>query len=174
MKYDLDHALDILARTPDTLKTWLGGLPEEWITSNEGENTWSPFDIVGHLAHGEETDWIARTKMILVHGEYKTFEPFDRFAQFKKFKGKSTEELLDLFGSLREKNLRTLREMDLKPSDFPLRAKHPDLGEVTLGQLLSTWVVHDLGHIGQIARVMSKQYSAEVGPWRAYLRVLKS
>jgi hypothetical protein len=174
MEFDLQHAMDILSRTPAVLDKLLRGLPEEWLVSNEGENTFSPLDVVGHLCHGEEADWIARTNNIRDHGDVRVFHPFDRFAQATKYKGMSMDELLDLFASLRGKNLQTLREMDLQQSDFHLKGKHPDLGAVTLGQLLSTWVVHDLGHIGQIVRVMSKQYSNEVGPWQAYLRILKS
>lgn len=172
MNFELQHALDILSRTPATIDRLLRGLPAEWLRSNEGDETWSPFDIVGHLIHGEETDWMPRAGVILRHGDSKVFVPFDRFAQFKRFKDKSLEELLDLFAALREKNLETLRGMDLKPPDFTRKGKHPQLGGVTLGQLLSTWVVHDLGHIAQIARAMSKQYSAQVGPWGAYLPIL--
>jgi len=173
MRFELAQALDILSRTPATLDTLLHGLPEAWIHSNEGGETWSPFDIVGHLAHGEETDWIARTKIILEHGDSVGFDPFDRFAQFEKNKGKTIEELLDEFAALRRKNLDTIKKMNLGESDMPLKGRHPHLGGVTLGQLLSSWVVHDLGHIGQIVRVMARQYSSEVGPWKAYLRVLQ-
>lgn len=172
MRFDLQHAIEILSRTPPALDTMLRGLPKEWTKSNEGDNTWSPYDVVGHLAHGEEADWIARARIILESGDLRTFEPFDRFAQFKRFEGKSIEELLDIFASLRERNLLTLRGLGLRDLDLDFKGRHPELGGVTLGQLLSTWVVHDLGHIGQIARVMSKQYFAEVGPWKKYLRVL--
>jgi hypothetical protein len=174
MRFKLDQAIEILSRTPSVIDALLRDLPKDWLESNEGEDTFSPHGVAGHLVHGEEADWIARTKIILERNEWRTFDPFDRFAHIEKYKGMSTEELLDVFRSLREGNLNELRKLGLKESDLSLRATHPDLGGVTLGQLLSTWVVHDLGHIGQIVRVMSKQYSQEVGPWKAYLRVLQS
>jgi hypothetical protein len=147
-------------------------LPDSFLLTREGGDTWSPYDIVGHLIHGERTDWIARVRMILTRGEESTFEPFDRFAQFQDSRGRSLSSLLDEFAALRAENLETLRELKLGPAEFALTGRHPDFGVVTLGQLLATWVVHDLGHLGQIARVMAKQYRDEVGPWRAYLPVL--
>ena len=172
MDFELEHAINILGRTPATLNALLRGAPAEWTMSNEGPDTWSPYDILGHLIHGEETDWIPRARIILKHGEANAFEPFDRFAQFEKSKGKSPVELLDEFESLREGNLAALRRMNLTPDQLALRGTHPELGRVTLSELLSTWVVHDLSHIAQAARVMCKQYSGAVGPWRQYLPIL--
>jgi uncharacterized damage-inducible protein DinB len=172
MEFQLDHAKDILRRTPATLTSLLQDAPDEWLTSNEGPDTWSPFDVLGHLIHGEETDWIPRAKIILEHGEQRAFEPFDRFAMLEKSKGKSLSELLATFERLRGESLRQVDEWELTPELLAKRGKHPELGEVTLAQLLATWVVHDLGHISQILRVMSKQYGNSVGPWRAYLSIL--
>lgn len=172
MEFQLGHAKEILRRTPATLDSLLRHLPEEWIRSNEGPESWSPFDVVGHLIHGEETDWIPRAKLILEYGESRTFEPFDRFAMFEKSRGKSLGDLLDTFGQLREENLKELDKMNLKPEMLEKRGMHPELGVVTLSQLLSTWVVHDLSHIGQIVRVMAKQYGKAVGAWADYLPVL--
>lgn len=172
MDFQLNHAREILGRTPATLRTLLGGLPDGWVVSNEGPDTWSPFDIMGHLVHAEEADWIPRAGIILEHGEGRAFDPFDRFAMFEKSRGKSLGDLLDEFERLREENLRELEAMNLTPEKLNKRGTHPDLGVVTLSQLLSTWVVHDLGHVAQIARVMSKQYGEAVGPWRAYLPIL--
>lgn len=172
MEFQLEHAKDILRRTPATLTSLLQDLPDDWLLSNEGPETWSPFDILGHLIHGEETDWIPRAKIIVAHGEQRAFEPFDRFAMFEKSKGKSLRELLTTFEQLRDESLRQLDELNLTPELLARRGKHPELGVVTLAELLSTWVVHDLSHIGQIVRVMSKQYGESVGPWRAYLPIL--
>src|SRR5262245_35382748 len=143
MSFQLDHALEILQRTPPVLNTLLCGLSEPWIFTNEGPETWSPYDVVGHLIHGEETDWIPRLKIILEHGEGRPFDPFDRVAFFEKSKGKTLDELLDIFAALRAKNLQTLKKINLKPSDFDLKGTHPAFGAVTLRQLLATWVVHD-------------------------------
>lgn len=172
MEFKLDEAKAILRRTPATLTSLLQDLPDEWQFSNEGPETWSPFDVLGHLIHGEETDWIPRAKMILEHGEQRAFEPFDRFAMFEKSKGKSLGELLTTFERLREESLRELDGFNLTPELLAKRGKHPELGVVTLSELLATWVVHDLSHIGQIVRVMCKQYGDRVGPWRAYLPIL--
>jgi hypothetical protein len=172
MNFQLEHALEVLQCTPATLDTLLRGLSETWTHRNEGPETWSPYNVIGHLIHGEETDWIPRLKIILEHGESKPFEPFDRVAFFEKSKGNTLLELLDTFAALRAKNLQTLVALNLKPSDFDLKGKHPAFGAVTLRQLLATWVVHDLGHVRQIARAMAKQYAEEVGPWRAYLSIL--
>ena len=172
MELSLDAALEILPRTPGMLKTMLKGLSAQWTTGTEGPDTWSAEGVVGHLIHGEETDWIPRATMILTKGESQTFEPFDRFAQAKRFQGWSLERLLDRFAELRAGSLRTLRGWRLKPAQLDLRGRHPELGAVTLSQLLACWVVHDLGHIAQISRVMAKQYSDAVGPWKAYLPVL--
>jgi hypothetical protein len=154
------------------LQTWLGGLPESWVRANEGPTTWSPFDIVGHLIHGERTDWMDRVEIILSQGESRPFTPFDRFAQFEASRGKSLGELLETFAQLRATNLGRLEALALKPADFARPGLHPELGRVTLGQLLATWVAHDLNHLGQIARVMGRQYTSAVGPWVEYLPML--
>ena len=172
MEFKLEDATDILRRTPVTLRLLLQNLPDEWLRANEGPETWSPFDVMGHLIHGERADWIPRARIILQDGENRPFEPFDRFAMFQESKGKSLAELLTTFDELRQKSLQQLTELNLTPELLSKRGKHPELGLVTLSQLLSTWVVHDLGHIGQIVRVMSKQYGEAVGPWRAYLPIL--
>jgi hypothetical protein len=173
MELQLDHATQILRRTPATLNSLLRDLPKELILSTEGSETWSPFDVVGHLIHGEETDWIPRARIILEHGVSRPFEPFDRDAMFEKSRGKSLSDLLDMFAQLRGESLKELEEMNLGPELLAKQGMHPELGVVTLSQLLSTWVVHDLGHIGQIVRVMAKQYSEAVGVWQAYLPVLR-
>lgn len=174
MKFQHDEATEILSRTPGTLNRLLKGVPECWVLNNEGPDTWSAYDILGHLIHGEETDWIPRARIILKHGESRSFEPFDRFAQFEKSRGKSTDELLDEFEALRTKNLTALERMNITPDQLALRGTHPELGSVTLGELLATWVVHDLSHIAQTARVMCKQYSEAVGSWKQYLPILGS
>lgn len=172
MEFQLEHAKAILKRTPAALDSLLRHLPEEWILSNEGTETWSPFDVLGHLIHAEEADWIPRARIILEYGEQRPFEPFDRFAMFDNSRGKSLEDLLDRFELLRGESLQQLEEMNLRPEMLGKRGMHPELGVVTLSQLLSTWVVHDLGHIGQVVRVMAKQYREAVGAWEAYLPVL--
>lgn len=169
----VEQAVDILRRTPATLNALLGELPDAWALNNEGPETWSPYDIVGHLVHGEQTDWIPRARIILEHGEAKAFEPFDRFAQFDKSKGKTLGELLSEFESLRSESLKALDGMNITREKLELRGTHPELGEVTLGQLLATWVVHDLSHIAQAGRVMCKQYAEAVGPWKHYLPILQ-
>lgn len=172
MEFSLEAGTAVLTRTPGTLRSMLRGLPPSWTSANEGDDTWTPEGVVGHLIHGEETDWVPRATIILTRGESEAFEPFDRFAQEQRFAGWPLERLLDRFTELRAQGLETLRGWRLKPEQLALKGKHPELGQVTLSQLLATWVVHDLGHIGQIARVMAKQYSAAVGPWKAYLPVL--
>ena len=172
MEFQLNHAKEILRRTPATLNSLLRHLPEEWTLANEGPESWSPFDVVGHLIHGEEADWIPRAKVILEYGESRAFEPFDRFAMLDNSRGKSLGDLLDRFEWLRAESLKELEGMNLGPEMLGKRGRHPELGAVTLSQLLSTWVVHDLGHVGQIVRVMAKQYSEAVGAWRAYLSIL--
>ena len=173
MRFDLNHAADILSRTPAVLESMLSGLPEGWVSGNEGGQTWSPFDVLGHLIHGERTDWIPRARMILRSGESEAFEPFDRFAQFGASEGKSLGELLGTFAELRADNIRALNSLNITGDDLARRGKHPELGVVTLEQLLATWVVHDLDHIAQITRTMAKQYREAVGPWGAYLSILK-
>jgi hypothetical protein len=172
MELQLEHAKDILRRTPATLSLLLQDLPDAWLMTNEGPDTWSPYDIVGHLIHGEETDWIPRAKLIVEYGESRAFTPFNREAMFEKSRGKSIGELLNTFAQLRVESLRQLDELHLTPGLLEKRGLHPELGSVALRQLLATWVVHDLGHIGQIVRVLSKQYGDAVGPWQAYLPVL--
>ena len=172
MHLDLNHTVALLERTPAVLDTLLRGMPDDWTTANEGPGTWSPFDVVGHLIHGEKTDWIPRTRIILTHGEQQPFEPFDRFAQQGANAGRSLAELLDEFGALRAENLDALRGFHLTDADLVKRGMHPELGSVTLGALLAAWTVHDLGHLAQITRVMAKQYTDAVGPWTAYLMVL--
>lgn len=173
MDFELQHAIEILSRTPATLNSMLRDIPEPWLVQNEGAETWSPYDIVGHLIHGEETDWIPRAKIILEHGEARAFEPFDRVAMFEKSRGKSIAELLDTFAILRKESLHELNGMNLTPTLLGKRGRHPELGVVTMKQLLASWVVHDLGHVRQVVRVMAKQYRDTVGPWRAYLSILE-
>jgi DinB family protein len=172
MEFDIDKAIAVLARTPATLRTLLKDLPRDWVETNEGPSTWSPYDVIGHLIHGERTDWIARAKIILEHGESRPFDPFDRLAQFEESDGKTFEELLEEFAAARERSLATLREMKISAADFEKTGRHPALGRVTLKELLATWVAHDLDHIAQVARTMAKQYASEVGPWQAYISIL--
>jgi DinB superfamily len=168
----MEEAAAILARTPATLDALLRGLSDGWIAANEGGETWSPFDVIGHLIHGERTDWVQRARIILEHGETRPFDTFDRFAQFALSEGRSLASLLDEFATLRLENLRELEKMRLTDADLDRRGRHPELGVVTLRQLLATWVAHDLDHVVQISRVLARQYSDEVGPWRAYLRII--
>ena len=168
----LDDLIAVLERTPATLTALLDGLPEVWVTATEGEGTWSPFDVVGHLIHGERTDWIPRARHILA-GESRPFETFDREAQFSESRGQSISQLLETFARLRRENLETLRGFALRSDDLLRGGVHPELGEVKLGQLLATWVVHDLDHLGQMARTMAKVYGTTVGPWSAYLSILR-
>ncbi|HEY3012734.1 MAG TPA: DinB family protein [Gemmatimonadales bacterium] len=172
MNFSFDDALPILRSTPAILRAWLSELSDSWTMTNEGPETWSPFDIVGHLIHGERTDWIPRVELLLAHGESRPFTPFDRFAQFRDSRGKSLPQLLDIFAELRASNLARLESLQLKPEDLDRRGRHPELGMVTLGELLATWVAHDLNHLGQIARVMARQYTHAVGPWAEYLPLL--
>jgi len=173
MTFEIDKAIEILERTPLAIETLLKGISEEWLKNNEGENTWSPYTIVGHLIHGEKTDWIPRAKIMLSDAQNKTFEPFDRFAQMRENQDKSIDELLAEFKDLRSQNLQELKSLQINNSKLSSKGVHPELGEVSLEELLSTWVVHDLGHISQITRVMAKQYKNEVGAWKAYLGILK-
>ncbi len=172
MKYELDQAVAVLRRTPSTLKALLNGLPDEWTRSSMGPGTWSAYDVVGHLLHGDQTDWITRARIILEHGEGHPFESFDRTAMFEKYRDYPLDRLLDAFAEARSQNLDTLRGLNITPDRLALKGTHPALGTVTLSQLLSTWVVHDLNHIGQIVEVMARQYAEAVGPWRAYLAIL--
>jgi hypothetical protein len=173
MEHNLEHTISLLARTPAAMNALLRDLPDEWILTNEGEKTWSAYDVVGHLIHGERTDWMPRARRILEFGETRAFDPFDRLAQERESRGKSLGELLDEFARLRAGSLDELRGLKLRPADFERRGKHPALGVVTLSQLLATWAVHDLTHLHQISRIMADQYRAAVGPWSAYLGVLR-
>lgn len=173
MTYNLHQAIEILERTPQVIRTLLDGISSEWITNNEGPDTWSPYQVVGHLIYGEKTDWIPRSRIILSDSSDKTFEPFDRFAQEKEDQNRSINELLTEFADLRKENIAALKAFNITNEDLDKKGIHPELGECTLGSLLSTWVVHDLGHIAQISRVMAKQYKDEVGVWSQYLGILK-
>ena len=168
----LEEAVAILERTPTAVGALLEDLPETFVRATEGEGTWSPYDVVGHLIHGELTDWIPRARHIL-SGDLRPFTPFDRTAQFRESEGKSLGELLAAFTELRERNVAELLEMKLGEGDLGRTGRHPDFGEVTLGQLLAAWVVHDLDHVAQIARTMAKVYADAVGPWQAYLSILR-
>ncbi len=172
MRFDVHDALEVLDRTPATFRALLGGLPDVWTAPNEGPETFSAFDNLGHLIHGERADWIPRARIILAQGPNRTFEPYDRFAQVRESRGKSLATLLDEFARLRAGNVATLRGWQLTDAQLALTGDHPTLGTVTLEQLLATWVGHDLGHLAQTARVMAKQYRDAVGPWRAYLPVM--
>jgi DinB superfamily len=172
VSFDLPETLDILTRTPAVVATLLRGTSAAWHAIDEGPDTWSALDVVGHLIHGEETDWIPRARIILEHGEAQPFEPFDRFAQSTRFAGWSLDQLLDRFAELRQANLETFRSWRLTEAQLALPGRHPELGAVTLRQLLTTWAVHDLNHIAQISRVLAKRYTEEVGAWRAYLSIL--
>lgn len=172
MDFQLDRALEILERTPAVFRALLGGLSEDWTSPNEGPETFSAFDNLGHLIHGERTDWIARARIILEQGPNRTFTPFDRFAQVRESRGKTVAMLLDEFERLRADNLAVLGGWNVTERELALTGEHPELGTVTLKQLLATWAAHDLGHIAQTSRVLAKQYRDAVGPWRAYLPVM--
>jgi hypothetical protein len=172
MDFDLVTGTAVLARTPQTMRAMLAGLPPSWTDATEGPDTWSPYVIVGHLIHGERTDWIPRARIILAQGTQRRFTPFDRFAQFRESQGRSLVDLLDEFTRLRTANLATLDGWRLTAEQLALEGEHPELGVVSLRQLLATWVAHDLGHVAQAARVMAKQYREAVGPWRAYLPIM--
>ncbi len=173
MNFDLDKSFAVLERTPAVLKALLAGLPEDWTTNNEGPDTWSPFNVVGHLIDGENTDWMERTRIILSDAAERKFRPFDRTRHLDATQGRSLNELLEEFARLRARNLAEVRALGLQPSDLVRTGIHPRFGTVTLEQLLATWVVHDLNHLGQIVRVMGKQYLEAVGPWTEYLPLLQ-
>ena len=172
MEFDLEASVAVLSRTPATFRALLGRLPGAWTDANEGPGTWSPYDIIGHLLHGERTDWIPRARLILAQGAERTFTPFDRFAQARESAGKSLDVLLDEFAQARAANLSTLSSWSLGAQELALEGMHPALGRVTLRQLLATWVAHDLSHISQVGRVMARQHREAVGPWRQYLTVM--
>lgn len=174
MEFRFDDALPVLRRTPDVLHALLAGLPDTWVKATEGPNTWSPFDVVGHLIHGERTDWVPRIEHLLRHGESIAFTPFDREAMLAASGGHKLPELLDTFAELRAANLLRVAALGLTAADLERLGRHPELGVVTLRQHLATWVAHDLSHLGQIVRVMGRQYAAVVGPWSAYLPMLGS
>jgi hypothetical protein len=173
-KLDLDLVAQLLQRTPGVLRAWLSGLSDEWLTATEGPETWNPFDVLGHLIHGERTDWIPRAEQILSGDSETPFQPFDRFAHIEENKGKGLEELLDEFESLRKANLERLAGWGLGPAELAMQGTHPAFGTVTLSQLMATWVTHDLTHLAQIARVMAKVHDEGVGPWKKYLSVLRA
>jgi hypothetical protein len=173
MEHNLSQTISLLARTPATLNALLRTVSEAWTLRNEGENSWSAFDVVGHLIHGERADWMARARTVLQFGENQTFEPFDRWGQAREIQGKSMEQLLDEFAHLRSQNLRELNALNLGQEQLERRGRHPALGVVTLSQLLATWAIHDLTHLRQISRVIAHQYRDAVGPWSAYLGVLR-
>jgi hypothetical protein len=172
-EFTLAETIAVLNRTPATLNALLSGMPNIWVRCNEGKDTWSAFDIVGHLIVGERTDWMPRVRVILEHGEARPFDPFDRFAQKKDRQDKSLEQLLDDFTRLRKENLAALQTLNLQKNDLSRRGCHPALGVVTLSELLATWAVHDLTHLHQLSRVMAHRYRDAVGPWKAYLGVLQ-
>jgi len=173
-KFNIKDGIEILEKTPGVLQALMVDLSSHWINDKFDEKQWSPFDIVGHLLHGEKSDWISRTQIILKFGEKKIFSPFDRFAQFEDSKGKTMADLLDEFTSLRWQNLERLKALSLDAPELAKTGQHPDFGQVTLQQLLSAWVVHDLGHISQIVRCMAMRYKDDVGPWQAYLKIVGS
>ena len=173
MEQNLQQTISLLSRTPAALDALLRDLPETWTLRDEGEDTWSAFEVVGHLIHGERTDWMPRARRILQFGESRAFEVFDRLAQRRESQGKSLGQLLDEFARLRTENLNDLRALNLGKEQLELRGQHPALGVVTLSQLLATWAVHDLTHLHQISRIMAHQYRDAVGPWSAYLGVLR-
>jgi hypothetical protein len=172
MSFDVTAGTAILERTPRVLRAMLGGLPDAWTRADEGPDSWSPYVVVGHLIHGERTDWVERARIILAQGPERRFAPFDRFAQLRESQDTPLADLLDEFATLRAQNLATLAGWRLTDAHLALTGEHPALGTVTLRQLLSTWVAHDLSHIAQVARVMARQYRDEVGPWREYLTIM--
>jgi hypothetical protein len=171
-EFQVERALEILTRTPTTLSALLRGVSDEWAMRNEGGDSWSPYDVVGHLTHLEEGDWIGRIRTVLEHGESKPFASVDRLAMFEKYRGVALTDLLDRFAAQRRTNLDILKQLNITPDKLALRGTHPTLGAVTLDQLLATWAVHDLNHLGQIAKVMAKQYTDAVGPWKEFLLIL--
>ena len=173
MAFDLSKSFTILERTPEVLKTLLKDLPEDWTSANEGGQSWSPFIIVGHLLHGEKTDWLTRTKIILSDAEDKIFAPFDRLAQIKDNRGRKMGELLDEFAQRRRANLEEIKKLNITEEMLDKTGRHPALGEVSLGNLLTTWMTHDLNHLYQITRVLAKQFKEETRPWVEYLRILR-
>jgi hypothetical protein len=173
MALDLEETKALLQRTPEVLDALLRGLPDPWVRKDEGPDTWSSFDVVGHLIEAEEANWIPRVRHLIARGESAAFPPFDRFGFVEKAKGKSMAELLDTFKGARARSLRELDELRLRPGDLGRKGRHPDFGQVTLGQLLATWAIHDLNHLGQIVQALARQHTEAVGPWRAFLGILE-
>jgi hypothetical protein len=173
MEHNLQQTMSLLTRTPAALNALLRGLPETWTMRNEGEGSWSVFDVVCHLIDGERVNWLPRARMLLQSGESRTFEAFDRLGHLREGRGKSLEQLLDEFARLRSENLGELSALNLRQEDLERRGRHPAFGVVTLSELLATWATHDLTHLHQISRIMAHQYRNAVGPWSAYLGVLQ-
>jgi hypothetical protein len=173
MEFELNQALEVLSGTPAVLTALLRDKSEPWLTSRKAPESFSPIDVVGHLILADQTDWMPRVQTILAHRDTRPFDPFDRFAFQPLIQGRPITELLDDFASIRHRSLQTLKNLGLEKGHFELPGLHPDLGLVTLGNLLATWVVHDLGHISQITKAMASAYAEAVGPWSAYLSVLK-
>lgn len=173
MEFGLEKSIEVLQATPATLRAMVGNLSEDWTAASGQQDDWGVFDVVGHLIHADVTDWIPRAEVILKQGTNRNFPPFDRFGQFERSKGRSLEDLLNDFAAVRAECIRTVKGWDLTDTELELNGIHPEFGEVSLRQLLSTWVVHDLTHIRQIATVMAKKYEAAVGPWREYLSIMK-
>ena len=174
IKFNLEEAISILAKTPEVLSSQLTGFSEGWLENNEGGSSWNPKQVLGHLVFGEETDWLPRTKLILEYGTKKEFTPFDRFAQDRLFVNKSIKDLLSLFSEKRKQNLEELKRLNITNTDLQKKGRHPEFGDITLQQMLSAWVVHDLGHIAQINRVLAKNFKEEIGPWKKYLTIVRS
>jgi hypothetical protein len=174
MNFNIEQALEILSQTPATLSSLLGNLSEGWTSSREGAATWSPSDVVRHLVQGEEINWIQRVKVIIAQGEDISFKAYDRFAYIEECKNKSLEELLTKFALLRSENIAAVRQLNITPDKFELVGVHPDLGRVTLQQLIAAWAAHDLNHIAQIVRVMARQYEVSVGPWKAFMAIFRN
>jgi hypothetical protein len=173
MEHDLPQTISLLTRTPAALNALLRDLPDSWTFQDEGQTTWSTFDIIAHLIHCERTDWMPRVNMVLQFGETRSFDPFDRRGHERETQNRSLPHVLDQFAALRSKNLSELRALNLRQEDLALRGRHPAFGAVTLSQLLATWAAHDLTHLHQISRVMAHQYREAVGPWKVYLGVLQ-
>lgn len=172
MKYNINHATAILSRSPAVLRDMLAGLDDPWIRNNYGKDTFSPFDVLGHLLHGEKEDWLGRAKIILEHGESRPFDTFDRYTMYEDSKGKTINNLLEEFATLRKANLEELNRLDISDEQLSLNGTHPQLGSVKLSQLLATWVAHDLHHIAQICKSMAYQYKNELGPWLEYIGII--
>jgi hypothetical protein len=168
----MEEAVEILECTPRTLRSLLSGLSEDWIFSDEGESTWSPFDIIGHLIEADKFNWMPRIEMIISKGQSEIFPPFDRFSQLRQNSKKSPDQLFYEFSEIRQQNLEKLKSIITNGTSLEQTGVHPEFGVVRLRELLSTWTVHDLSHIAQITRVMANRYKEDVGPWKTYLRIM--